>query len=68
MTLDAYRTLRGLTIRQLAAELGKPFTTVAYWCSEKRRPEWRDIPTIVRATNGAVTAEDFVPREVANAG
>lgn len=63
MTLNAYRALRGLTIRELAAELGKPFSTVAHWCGGNRRPDWADIPNIERVTNGAVTANDFVPRE-----
>lgn len=63
MTLSEFIDAKGMTIVALAAELRRPVSTVHGWVRGNRRPDWRDVPAIERATAGAVTAADFVPRE-----
>jgi len=68
MTLREFRAYKGLTLQQLADLLGKPFSTVVPWENGTRCPRWNDIPGITKATGGAVTAMDFVPKVEADAG
>jgi len=41
--------------------------TVIHWCDGSRRPHWNEIPGIMKATSGQVTANDFVPAVEAEA-
>lgn len=44
------------------AEMCGVAQSVAYrWASGETRPDWSNIPAIMRATDGEVTALDFVP-------
>lgn len=61
MTLSEFLDAKGMTIVALAKSLNRPVSTVHGWVRGNRRPEWRDVPAIERATDGAVTAADFVP-------
>lgn len=63
MTLSEFLTTRDMTIVALAASLGRPVSTVHGWVRGTRKPGWSDVLMIERATAGAVTAQDFVPRE-----
>ena len=63
MTLSEFLAAKDMTIVALAASLGRPVSTVHGWVRGTRRPGWDDVPQIERATGGAVTAADFVPRE-----
>lgn len=63
MTLSEFLAAKDMTIVALAALLGRPVSTVHGWVRGTRRPGWSDVPLIERATGGAVTAADFVPRE-----
>lgn len=62
MTLSEFLRENSMTISALAAAMQRPVSTVHGWVRGSRRPDWNDIPAIERATNGAVTAADFVPR------
>lgn len=64
MTLSEFLRQKDMTISALAASMGRPVSTVHGWVRGNRRPDWADIPAIERATGGAVTAADFVPRPV----
>jgi DNA-binding transcriptional regulator YdaS (Cro superfamily) len=63
MTLHEFRTAEKMTLTALAARLGRPLSTVHGWVTGSRKPGWDDIPAIERATDGRVTAADFVPRQ-----
>jgi DNA-binding transcriptional regulator YdaS (Cro superfamily) len=65
MTLADYLTAQNMTVTAFAQAMGREISTVHGWVSGARRPRWADVPAIERATNGAVTASDFVPREPA---
>ena len=62
MKLSAYLRLTDTTMQAFAARIGVSNPTVHRWCHGKAFPAWEKIPAIEAATDGAVTAEDFVPR------
>ena len=66
MTLADYLKQQDITVTAFAQAMGREISTVHGWVSGARRPRWADVPAIERATNGAVTAADFVPREPAS--
>ena len=59
MKLDQYMSERGLTDVALAAQIGVASTTVMRWRRRETLPDWRMLPKIAAATEGAVTANDF---------
>lgn len=61
MTLTEYMTANQVTSVALAAELGVSHSTVLRWASGTMSPPMRRIPAIQAATEGKVTAQDFVP-------
>lgn len=63
MTLSEFLATKDMTIVALAASMRRPVSTVHGWVRGTRKPGWSDVPDIERATGGAVTAADFVPRE-----
>ncbi len=65
MTLAEYLTQNGMSVSKLARDMRRPVSTVHGWVRGNRKPDWSDIPAIEAVTNGAVTADDFVPRDAA---
>jgi len=61
MKLADYMALEALTDTALAARLGVRPSTVLRWRKENTRPNWQTLRDIATATDGHVTAEDFVP-------
>jgi DNA-binding transcriptional regulator YdaS (Cro superfamily) len=53
----------GGSIRQIQQAAGVHYVTAWKWASSRKIPSWKHIPAIERATNGAVTAADFVPQQ-----
>lgn len=47
---------------KMARQVGVSVVTVLRWRRGDAAPTWDRIPAIEAATNGAVTAADFVPR------
>jgi DNA-binding transcriptional regulator YiaG len=62
MTLSEFKAKNGLTLTELAAQLGRPVSTVHSWISGARRPDWNSVARIEILTQGEVLASDFVPR------
>jgi DNA-binding transcriptional regulator YdaS (Cro superfamily) len=63
MTLSDYLDEAGRgAMTRLAKDVGVSVVTVLRWRRGAAAPSWDRIPAIERATNGAVTAQDFVPR------
>jgi DNA-binding transcriptional regulator YdaS (Cro superfamily) len=63
MTLSDYLDQAGRgAMTRLAKDVGVSVVTVLRWRRGDAAPNWERIPAIERATNGAVTAQDFVPR------
>jgi DNA-binding transcriptional regulator YdaS (Cro superfamily) len=60
MKLSDYMAREGLTDTALALKLGVASSTVLRWRSEKTKPDWRVLPAITAATDGQVTANDFI--------
>jgi hypothetical protein len=53
----------GGSVRQIQQAAGVHYVTAWKWVFGHKTPSWKHIPAIERATNGAVTAADFVPRQ-----
>lgn len=63
MTLSQYLDQAGRgAMTRVAKDVGVSVVTVLRWRRGQAAPSWQHIPAIERATGGAVTAEDFVPR------
>jgi transcriptional regulator with XRE-family HTH domain len=60
MKLAQYLSERRMSASEFADRVGKDRSTVGRWIDGSARPRWDDIPKITEATNGAVTADDFV--------
>jgi DNA-binding transcriptional regulator YdaS (Cro superfamily) len=60
MTLTEYLRSRKETHDAFARRLGVHSVTVSKWCSGSMRPSWPKMGAISRATDGAVTAADFL--------
>ena len=63
MKLKEYLNLNKISTYKFAEMVGANQSVVYRWAAEQQRPNWETIPAIMRATNGFVTAEDFVPYE-----
>lgn len=67
MKLRAYLDTNGLNHTQFAALIGVSKTTVGRWLSSNgrvERPRWHQLAKIKLVTDGAVTADDFMPEDV----
>lgn len=62
MTLSDYLNRQKITRAAFGVTIGAHPITVQRWCSGAMRPSWPRLAAIEAATNGAVTAADFVPR------
>lgn len=62
MKLGDYLKLVDKSTDQFGAEIGVSGATVRRWRLGTNRPEWDVIEKIMKATGGAVTANDFVDR------
>jgi DNA-binding XRE family transcriptional regulator len=63
MKLEQYMKIRNLTDGAFAAQVGVTTTTVLRWRRGDTCPDWDIIPAIIAATDGVVTANDFVPEK-----
>lgn len=59
--LADYLRRHKLTQVEFADRLGVHKNTVYRWLIGERRPDWETIRAIVRETDGAVTADSFLP-------
>ena len=66
MKLSEYLDESGETISQFADRLGISHEAVRRYLKGDRRPEWPILAKIAEATEGGVTADDFV--ETTNGG
>ncbi len=64
MKLAAYMELTKTTDNELAEKVGRDRSTVTRWRLGETRPDWDAISLLEHATDGAVTARDFVPVRV----
>ena len=60
MTLDQYLSRNGITTPTFARTLGMDASAVWRIRYDKVRPDWKTVEAIVRATSGAVMANDFL--------
>jgi hypothetical protein len=60
MQLGAYLTERNLTAAAFGRRVARNRSTVARWVTGARFPDPRSLRSIIQATAGAVTAEDFL--------
>lgn len=58
--LRRWRSKQGLSLREFAEQIAVTKGTVSRYESGRRRPEWAVLDRIVKATRGAVTADDFM--------
>ena len=63
MKLRDYLSSHGLTTADFAEVIGVSQASVSRYASGARRPEWTVLGRIVMATNGRVTANDFMVDE-----
>lgn len=61
MTLADYLRSRRETHEAFAARVGVHSVTVSKWATGAMRPSWPKLAAIAAATDGAVTAADFMP-------
>lgn len=60
MQLQQYLETTQTSRAQFASEIGVSVETVRRYLSGERFPDWSVIPRIIAATNGNVTANDFI--------
>lgn len=60
MTLDRFLSLSNTLPSQFAARIGVSASTITRIVRGERRPNLETLQKIVRATEGAVTADDFM--------
>lgn len=60
MRLKTYLRLNGLTQKQFAENVGSTYWAVRKWCYGERMPRPAQLRKINSATNGQVTANDFM--------
>lgn len=65
MKLRDYRKSQNLTLDELAARIGRSAATVSRIERGKNQPDWATLDAIERATEGAVTPNDFRQEVVA---
>lgn len=61
MTLDEFRTERGLSLKALASLLGFPVSTVHGWVAGTRKPHETLLVRVSAATGGVVRPADLRP-------
>lgn len=61
MHLDQFLRTNGLTRAQFAERIGVGRLAVQRWATGHAKPRWQTIAKIEAATDGAVTAADFMP-------
>lgn len=61
MKLASYLSEAGLTDQAFADQIGKSQSAVNRLRRGETRPDWETLAKIAQATNGAVTANDFMP-------
>jgi transcriptional regulator with XRE-family HTH domain len=64
MTLEQFRTSRGLSLTALASLLGSKPSTVHGWLNGHRRPSWDWLDRIAERTDGAVKPNDFTGDDI----
>lgn len=64
MTLEEFRTSRGLSLTALADLLGSKPSTVHGWLNGHRRPSWDWLDRIAERTDGAVRPNDFTVEDI----
>ncbi len=60
MELKTWLTAEGLTTTEFASRLGVTHSTIVRWTNGSRNPSLDMMRSIHRATNGAVSANDFM--------
>ena len=60
MRLIQYLRMNGLTLAAFGAQIGRSTPTVSRIARGVNRPDWDTLNAIQRATNGAVTPNDFI--------
>ncbi len=63
MKLDEYMKDQNLTQADLAARLDVTPSAVCMWLAGKRRPRFETLARLEQTSNGAVTANDFMPSQ-----
>jgi transcriptional regulator with XRE-family HTH domain len=61
MQLHTYLKLKNITTAEFADLIRVSQAAVSRYATGARRPEWDVLERIVRETDGAVTANDFLP-------
>jgi transcriptional regulator with XRE-family HTH domain len=61
MKLADFMKLSGLSDADLAAKIGRSRETVTRYRNGTITPNWEALAALTRVTNGAVTANDFLP-------
>ena len=61
MKLQQWKDKEGLTNQQIADLVGVSQGSISRYINHVVRPEWPNIQKIITATNGEVTANDFLP-------
>lgn len=67
-TLETYLEEAGLTLDDFGRRIGVSAVTIHRWAKGKSRPSWTNVSLIEQATDGVVTAQDFVPAKRAATG
>lgn len=63
MKLSDYLTERKISDSDFADSIKRDATTVWRLKTERTLPDWKTVAAIIDATEGAVTANDFVPTQ-----
>jgi transcriptional regulator with XRE-family HTH domain len=63
MTFSDWMSLTGKTDAEVAKHLGVDRVSVTRYRLGSRIPDWDVMPRIVELTRGAVTPNDFMPRD-----
>jgi transcriptional regulator with XRE-family HTH domain len=66
MTLSDYLKLNGITEVEFAALIGRSQSAVNRIKLGRRQPDWETLRRIAKATQGAVTPNDFLPKAVSS--
>ena len=61
MNLDQYISSHSLTNAEFASLIGRDTSTVSRLRKNKTLPDWATVAKIYKATNGEVSANDFLP-------
>lgn len=61
MKLEAFLSETGITNAAFGRQIGRDASSVSRLRRGETRPDWETAAKIAQATNGAVTANDFMP-------